>query len=418
TAEKRQVKDLRAWLKNPRRISTENFSKLKERITRRGFHDVIKIDKDGTVLSGNQRRRALIDLGINEVIVLIPNRPLTKDERDKVALESNISDGSWNFDELKSFKLDTLTDIGFNKNELMDIWDENLEVQDGLWDEEAEIRKATKTKIKRGDIFSLGKHRLICSDSLDPTTVKKLMGSTRVDLIDIDMPYNISLSYDKGVGGKRSFGGTTKDNKTDEEYRVFAKTIIQNALLVAQSDCHAILWCDERYVWLFQTLFKELGIDSKRLLVWAKNNASPTPTVAFNKAAEFAVYGTVGSPYLSKSVTNLSEFTNKNLTSGNNLSQELLDQMSILVVKRVPSNKMDHPTEKSPSLHEKALRRCTKVGDAVLDLTAGSGSIMSACEQLKRVAYMCEYEPVFCQVILNRYKKLTGLNPIQINEKA
>ena len=81
--EKRKVADLRPWKDNPRKITKESFEKLKERITARGFHDVIKIDVDGTILSGNQRKRALIDLGVKDVTVLIPNRRLTKEERDK-----------------------------------------------------------------------------------------------------------------------------------------------------------------------------------------------------------------------------------------------------------------------------------------------------------------------------------------------
>ncbi len=413
-SEKRSVASLKAWKINPRKITPDSFRKLKDRIKQRGFHDVIKIDTDGTVLSGNQRKRALLDLDIKEVTVLIPNRKLSKDEKNKVALESNTNDGTWDYEGLKSFKLDVLTDIGFDKEDLINTWAENLEVHDENWNEEAEVKKAKKTKIKHGDMFALGKHRLICGSSLDPTVVKKLMGKTQVNMIDIDMPFNIDLSYDKGVGNRKNYGGTTKDNKTDEEYRVFVKTIMQNALSVSKPDTHCLFWCDERFVWLFQILYKELGIDSKRLLIWLKNNSSPTPSVAFSKITEFCVYGTIGRPYLAKDVTDLHEVMNKNISTGNKVSEEILDQLNIWMVKRLPSNQYEHPTQKNPSLHEKALRRCTRPNDVVLDLTAGSGSIMSACEQLQRVAYMCEYEPVFCQVILNRFKKLTGLNPVKL----
>jgi hypothetical protein len=89
-AEKRRVKELKTWSKNPRKITKQNFANLKKRITQRGFHDVVKIDTDNTVLSGNQRKKALLELGIKEVTVLIPSRKLTDDERNKIALESNI----------------------------------------------------------------------------------------------------------------------------------------------------------------------------------------------------------------------------------------------------------------------------------------------------------------------------------------
>ena len=413
-SEKRSVKSLKAWIKNPRKITREAFLKLVDRIRQRGFHDVIKIDTDGTILSGTQRKKALLELDIKEVTVLLPNRKLTKDEKDKIILESNLNDGEWDYEGLKSFDLDVLTDVGFDKDSLSDMWTKNLEVVDEPWDEEAEVKKAKETKIKHGDMFALGKHRLICGSSLDPEVVKKLMGETRANLIDIDMPFNINLSYDKGVGNRKNYGGTTNDNKTDEEYRLFVKTIMENALSVSKPDVHSLFWCDERFVWLFQILYKELGIDSKRLLIWLKNNSSPTPGVAFSKITEFCVYGTVGRPYLAKDVTDLHEVMNKNISTGNKVSEEILDQLNIWMVKRLPSNQYEHPTQKNPSLHEKALRRCTRPNDVVLDLTAGSGSIMSACDQLKRGAYMCGDEPGFCQVILNRFSKITGLNPVKL----
>lgn len=416
-AEKRDIKDLHTWLANPRKISKENLTKLKERITQRGFHDVIKVDTDGTVLSGNQRKKVLTELGIQEVITLVPNRKLTEEERNKIALESNMNDGEWDFEALKNFELETLLDTGFDQIELAKFWDKEVEVKDNPIDLEKEIKKAQDTKIKTGDMFQLGRHRLICGSSLELNNVQKLMGDIKADMINDDIPFNIGLSYDKGVGNRQNYGGTINDSKTDDEYKTFVRTIIQNALSVTKKDSHVMFWCDERYVWLLQTLYRDLGIDSKRLLVWIKNNSSPTPTVAFNKVTEFCVYGTLGRPYLSKEVNDIHEIQNHNMTTGNNLSEEIMDQLNIWMVKRLPSNQYSHPTEKSPLLHHKALRRCTKVGDVILDLTAGSGSILIACEQLKRTAYVCELEPVFCQVILNRYKKFTGIEPIQVYEK-
>lgn len=110
---------MRELQNNPRKIQGEAFEKLKERITARGFHDVLKLDTEGYVLSGNQRKRALTDLGIKEVTVLVPSRELTKEERDKVILESNRNDGIWDMDMLANeFDLETLLDVGFLEKEL------------------------------------------------------------------------------------------------------------------------------------------------------------------------------------------------------------------------------------------------------------------------------------------------------------
>jgi len=413
----RKLTILKNWKENPRTITKVALEKLKERIIQRGFHSVIVIDTDNTILSGNQRGLALRQLGVKEVNVLVPSRKLTTEERRKIALESNLNDGEWNMEALKSFNIDLLTDVGFDQMKLVEFWDKDTKIKEESFDLKKEIKLAQKTNIKRGNMYQLGRHRLICNDATDPNTVTKLMGKVKADLINQDPPFNINLSYDKGVGGKKSnknYGGQTQDNMSDEGYADFIRKMMRNALSVSKKDCHYAYWSDERFVWIFQTLYKELGINSKRLLVWVKNNSSPTPQVAFNKATEYIIYGTTGSPYLSPNVQNANEIINHDTTTGNNLLEEL---SNIILQKRLPSNQYSHPTQKDPHVHYKVLKRCTKIGDAVLDLTAGSGSIMATCEQLGRTAYMCDYEPVFCQVILNRYKKMTGLNPIQIYEE-
>ncbi len=418
TVEKK-VNDLIPQDVNPRIITDKQMSDLKKSLNKYNLVEIPAIDLNGKILAGHQRIKALQLLGRGEemIDVRLPNRELTEDEAKQYLIASNALGGDWDFSALKSFDLDLLLDVGFDEIELTKFWDKDVELKDDPIDIEKEVKKAQDTDIKAGDMFQLGRHRLLCGSSLELSNVQKLMGDVKADMINDDVPFNIGLSYDKGVGNKQNYGGTINDSKSDDEYKIFIKTIMQNALSVTKKDAHIMFWGDERYVWLLQTLYKELGVDSKRLLVWIKNNSSPTPTVAFNKVTEFCAYGTIGSPYLSKEVNDLNEIQNHDMTTGNNLFEEIMDQLNIWMVKRLPSNQYSHPTEKSPLLHHKALRRCTKVGDIVLDLTAGSGSILIACEQLKRTAYLCELEPVFCQVILNRYKKFTGLNPVKLNEE-
>jgi DNA modification methylase len=261
------------------------------------------------------------------------------------------------------FDIDTLLTAGFDSTDLTNIFDDNLEVTDDNFDEEKELEKIKETDIKFGDYFALGRHRLLCGNSTDQNMIKFLMGGNQADMINTDPPYNIGLSYDKGVGNKAKYGGTTDDSKSDDEYRTFAKMLIQNALSITKPDAHVFFWCDERYVWLFQELYRELGIDSKRLCLWVKDNASPTPQVAFNKVTEYCVYGTKGKPYLSDKVKNLNEVLNKETTTGNRLVEDILDMLNIWLVKRLPSQEYSHPTQKPPTLHEKALRRCSRPGD-------------------------------------------------------
>ena len=106
---------------------------------------------------------------------------------------------------------------------------------------------------------------------------------------------------------------------------------------------------------------------------------------------------------------------NKEIGTGNRLTDDILDLINIWLVKRVNAQDYEHPTQKPPSLYEKALRRCSKPGDIILDLFAGSGSQMVACEQLKRRIFMCEIEPIFCDLIVERYRRLTGKEAIYVN---
>ncbi len=408
--EKRRVNDLLPYEKNPRKITDKQMEDLKESLKKFNLAELPAINLDGKIAAGHQRIKALqlLGRGEEEIEVRTPNRKLTPSEFKQYLLTSNRSGGSWDWEILASdFDIDTLLTAGFDSADLTNIFDDNLEVTDDNFDEEKELEKIKETDIKFGDIYSLGRHRLTCGNSLDMNMVNALMDGKQADMINDDPPYNIGLSYDKGVGNKAKYGGTTNDNKTDEEYRTFAKTLIRNALAVTKADAHVFFWCDERYVWLFQELYRELGIDSKRLCIWVKSTANPTPNIAFNKVTEYCVYGTRGKPYLSDKVKNLHEILNKEMTTGNRLTEDIMDMLNIWLVKRLSSQEYAHPTQKPPTLHEKALRRCSKPNDIVLDLTAGSGSILSACEQLKRTAYLCEMEPIFCQLIINRFKQLS-----------
>ena len=407
--ERRKVKDLIRYEKNPRKLSEVQLEGLKRSLKKFNVAELPCVNTDGTLVAGNQRVLALSLLGRDEeeIEVRVPNRTLSKKEFRDYLLTSNRSGASWDFEKLASeFNIDELLAAGFDSLDLSNIFDDNLEVTDDEFNEDKEVEKAQKTDIKVGDLFTLGRHRLLCADAIDPKSVQQLMNGEQVNLINDDLPFNINLDYDKGVGGRGTYGGKTNDKKTDAEYEVFVRSIMKNALSVAKSDAHVMFWCDERYVWLFQKIYRELGIDSKRLCIWIKDNQSPTPKVAFNKVTEFCVYGTIGSPWLNNRVRNLNEIQNKEVTTGNRLTDDILDLFNIWLVKRLPGSEYEHPTQKSPTLHEKALRRCTRPGDRILDLTAGSGSILSACEQLKRTAYLCEMDPVFCQVIINRFKQL------------
>ncbi len=415
--ETRKVSALIPNGENPRIMSPKQVEDLKKSLKKFNLVEIPVVDRDGKVIAGHQRLMVLKLLGREdeEIEVRAPNRKLTKSEYDQYLLSSNRIHGDWDWEKLAAnFDVGTLLTSGFDDTDLSHLFDD-LEVEDDEFDVDKELEKLKKPKSRFGDLYQLGTHRLVCGDSTDEKTVRKLMGDINADTILQDPPYNISMDYAKGIGGKKQYGGNVDDSKTDAQYRELLRKALVNGLSVCGPDAHVFTYCDQRYIWLLQTLYQELGIQNRRVCLWVKNSSNPTPQVAFNKQYEPCVYGTVGSPYLSEKVLNLSEIMNKEVGTGNRTIEDIHDMVDIWLVKRLNGTDYEHPTQKPPQLHEKALRRCTKPGDMVLDLFGGSGSLMVACEQLKRSAYLVEREPIFCDLIIRRYEKLTGHKSKKIN---
>ena len=405
--EVRTVDELVPQTINPRTISDKQMSDLKKSLNKFGLAEIPAIDTDGSILAGHQRIKALqlLNRGSESIDVRIPNRKLTDAEAKQYLIGSNKLGGDWNIDALKSFDLDLLSEAGFSDIELSEFWDKDLSTEDDGFDEEKEIKTIKKTDIKSGDLLILGKHKLLCSDCTDQQAIQALFGDECTSMIYSDPPYNIKLDYDKGVGNKANYGGKVDDDKSPEQYKAFIRQTLEAALSVSTKDTHVFYWADEAWICIFQTLYNDLRIKNRRLNIWLKNNASPTPTVAFNKVMEVCIYGTLGSPYLSKQTQNATEVMNKELGTGNQLLEDLCN---VWTAKRLKSSEYEHPTSKPPSLHEKAIKRCTKPNDIILDSFAGSGSTLICAESLKRRVYSLEQNPIFCEVVRRRYEKLTG----------
>jgi DNA modification methylase len=403
-----RVNDLVPQEINPRVITGKQMNDLKKSIQKMNLVEIPAVDLDGKILAGHQRIKALQLLGRGDEVIDIrkPNRKLTKEESNRYLIASNALGGDWDFSKLTElFDQDFLVDIGFDESELQSVWDKSLESEDDDFNVTEELKKIKDPQTKPGDLIILGDHKLLCSDSTDQEAVKALFGNERTSLIYSDSPFNINLNYDKGVGNKSNYGGKVDDNKSPEEYKEFIRKTLTNALSVSKDDFHCFQWSDEAWVWVFQTLYNELGIKNRRLNIWLKNNSSPTPSTAFNKATEFCVYGTKGKPYLSDSLKNLNEIMNKELTTGNKLYE---DVTNVWAAKRLASNKYEHPTSKPIDLHEKAIKRCSKVGDIIFDSFSGSASTMICAEQLKRRVFSLEISEVFCDLAIRRWEKLTG----------
>jgi len=405
--EERIVNELLPSPKNPRLMSDKQLEDLKRSLRKFNLVELPAIDTDGRICAGHQRIRALqiLGRGAEAIEVRVPNRKLTDKEYERYMLTSNAVVGSWDFEKLKDFDLDFLVDIGFDQIELGKLWDKELEVADDGFDEEKEQKKIKEPLTKLGDLIIMGPHRIVCGDSTSPAVLEKLFGKYRASMVYSDPVYNINIDYGKGIGGKADYGGAVVDNRSEEAYRQLIKKSLENALAVSKSNLHVFYWSDQKYIWLMQTLYQELGIHNKRVCLWIKNGHNPTPGVAFNKCYEPCTYGTVGSPYLSEDKQALNEVMNKEITTGNSMLGEITD---LWTVKRLSGKEYEHATSKPPQLHQKAILRCTKPGDIILDSFLGSGSTLIAGDQLKRRVFGVELEPIFCDLTMRRWERLTG----------
>jgi len=404
---------------NPRKVSDAQKVQLKKSMTEHDFVDPIIVNKaknrKNIIIGGHLRVVIAKELKLEAVPVVYVNIP-DVDEEKKLNLRLNRTGGEFDYQLLRDFDIEMLLDTGFEEIDLRDMWDEVLGIENDDFDTQKAIdaaRKNPKTQI--GQLFQLGTHRLLCGDSTNLVDVQRLMNGESVSMVISDPPFQIGLSYDKGISGKKNYGGQEKDKRSPEEYRQFLFDTMQNAKAQCSKNTHFFYWCDQNYIGLVQELYEQLKIKKQRVCLWIKNNQNVTPKNAFNKCYEPCVYGTIGKPEI-YATANVTEILNQEVDTGNRTIDDILDLLDIWLCKRIPTNEYMHPTQKPVTLLEKPLRRCTQVNDAVLDSFGGSGTTLIACEQLKRRAFLMEKDPVFCDVIIERWETLTGKKAVLLEE--
>jgi DNA modification methylase len=414
-----KVSALKPSAYNPRKWDDKVIADMTESIKRFGLCDPLIVngapERLNIVIGGHLRLKVAKMMGFEEVPVVYLIIPEIEREQE-LNLRLNKNLGSWDEELLKAFDTGLLLDVGFTPDELNGFFDDVLDISDDGFNVTEELEKIVTPETKPGDLYELGDHRLLCGDSLDLESVKKLMGGHKANMVYCDPPYNIGLDYRKGIGAKGKY--TTEklvdDSKNVKEYGQFIEQSIKNALAVSNSDTHILYWCDEKYVWLIQSLYEKLGVTNRRLCFWVKNNFDPTPQVAFNKVIEPCVYGTRGTPSLNPALKNLSEVLNKEVNSIG-LYDDLMSIVQLWLIKRDNATDYEHPTQKPITLNEKPIKRCSAPGEIILDLFGGSGSTLIAAEQLRRRAFLVELDPTFCDLIIRRYEHLTGNHAKKLN---
>lgn len=398
-AERRAVKDLVHFERNPRKITATAMEKLKDRITKRGFHDVVKLDTKDVILSGNMRTDALLALGIDEVNVLVPSRVLTDEERDAVVLESNRNDGTWDDEILVSFDSEVLLDVGFDSTEVDTMRTDDEDAEDPF-DVEKVVQQTKTPKAKKGDLYQLGEHRLMCGDSTSENDVDLLMNGTTADMVFTDPPYNMNFTNTKGEG-------IMNDHMAEEQFVDFCVDFTA-CLKRATRPGAAFYVCSgyQSYV-PFVYALRVNGLTYAGPIIWVKNGIGmgmndyrhqhemilKVKREGGKKKAQPILYGWNGG---------------KHFFAGGH------DQGDVWNVDKRGNNTMMHPTQKPLALINRALKNSSQRGGAVLDLFGGSGSTLIACEKTGRVAYVMELDPKFIDAIVTRYEVMTGNKAIKI----
>ena len=417
--ETRKVSELKSYEKNPRKMSEEEKQEIIKSID--GFGRVVPLiinigSRNNILIGGNQRFKIYKEKKIKEVDVMIPSRELTIKEEQELNLRLNKNTASWDYELLQNIDLDLLLNVGFGDDELRDFFDD-VELADDEYDVNKALKEIVEPRVKTGEIWQLGNHRLLAGDSTDKESVIKLMDGAKAHIIYQDPPYNIGLDYNKGMGNKNGYGGNFSakdDSKSDLDYKDFLNRSIETAKSISVPDAHFFYWADSKYIGTLQELYLKQNIDFRRITTWVKNNQNPTPKVAFNKVCELCVYGTIGKPYLNNNFRNANEIMNQEVSSGNQLHDELFEMMDLWIVKRENSQESMHPTTKPVSLNEKPLKRCSAPGQIVFSGFGGSGSDLIACEQLNRKWYGVEQDLIFATIIINRWEKFTNLKAKRI----
>jgi DNA modification methylase len=336
------------------------------------------------VLGGNMRLKAIKELGLTEAPV-IKISDLTDEQQRQFIIKDNAGFGEWDWNMLANeWDTDELEKWGLD---LPDFVQTELEAVE----DDFEVNENTETDIVIGDLFEIGEHRLLCGDSTDSDAVARLMDGQKADMVFTDPPYNIGFKgsmSNKMVNGKKAPADSANqrhdeiknDAMTEEQFYKFIADIIKE-IKINCLGAYYICFGSQTLNQLLQPL-SDLGIEYKSIIVWMKNQAIFSGK-DFKSRYEPIVYG------------RFNDFFN-----GARFNEEDIWEFA-----RTQKNDL-HPTMKPIPLIENALNYSSKIGMSVLDLFLGSGSTMVASHQLKRKCYGMELDPKYCQVIIDRMKKL------------
>lgn len=406
---------IKPYENNAKIHTPEQIQQIKNSIVEFGNNDPIAIDGEGVIIEGHGRLLALQELGYTEVEVIRLGH-LTEEQRKAYTLIHNKLTMNTGFD------LDILaTELQAIENINMKDYDFDLDINDDMVIEDIEEDNfepevPEEPTAKRGQVYQLGEHRLMCGDSTSPADVQKLMGDEQADCLLTDPPYNVNYGGDAHSPAAGKHRVIENDNLTDSDFYKFLLAFYENAEAALKPGGSFYIWHADSEGYNFRKALRDAGLQLRQTLIWNKN-ALVLGRQDYQWKHEPCLYGwKEGAAHYftsSRSETTVIEdevpdFTKMKKDELVKLLQSVYSQATTVIDEMKPSKSDLHPTMKPLRLMAYLIQNSTRKGEIVLDLFGGSGSTLIAAEETKRRCRMMEYDPRYVDVIIQRWEEQTG----------
>jgi len=363
----------------------KEYQDIKRSVVEFGLVEPLVINKDMTVIGGHQRLKVLRELNFATIPCIIVDLDKQKEKMLNIAL--NKISGNWDRPKLKDLlqELDSgefdVTLTGWSEQEIEGLMTEfHIEPEEDDFDVDKAIEEVGEPICKRGDIWQLGEHRLMCGDATVEENVKRLMDGKKADMVFTDPPYGIDYSGGRTQVVRNKDYGKIKGDK-DSDISIYIKSIINNDY---KRDCY-ICVSPINLKPVFQIINEYDGI-----IVWKKQ--SPGLGYQFiRRYCEFIIF-----------------ITNREKTK---IEKSEFDYWEMNTDLRT---EYQHGTQKPIALSSRAIKYSSVKDDLIVDWFGGSGSTLMACEQLNRKCYMMEIDPIYCDVIIKRWETYTNKKAVKI----
>lgn len=379
-----KLSDIKPYEKNPRK-NDDAVKYVAESIKEFGFKVPIVIDRNGVIVAGHTRYKAAKQLKMKTVPCLVAD-DLTDEQVRAFRLADNkvAEQAEWDVDLLDE-ELAQILDIDMDAFGFLNDIDERTEE---ATEDDYEINPPEEPKAKLGEIYQLGRHRLMCGDSTILNDVEKLMGGARADILLTDPPYN--ANYEGKTKDKLKI---QNDKMKNDNFRQFLADAFLNADTVMKPGAVFYIWHADSEGYNFRGACFDVGWKVRQCLIWNKNSMV-MGRQDYQWKHEPCLYGWKD--------------------GAGHLWASDRKQTTIINFDK-PTRNDKHPTMKPIPLFDYQVKNNTKGDDIVLDLFAGSGTTIMACEQNGRRGYCMEYDPKYVDVIIDRWETFTGQKAILIN---